>query len=195
MHDTYDNALVSTTGNRYDDEIRAWAQEIWLLKADRNASRTHQMLAEKCRDMAKAVEEEFGVAFDEESLNIPTVRQVQRWVKEGRWAETAADDIARIAPRLYKDFNARLFAQVQAAQAFDGDVLAGVYDNFKSPGVLAIKEKVAARVQTLAAVGTAAGLMPPSMPTPEVRVIDGDLSPQEMGRRMREKLDEQRGRG
>lgn len=195
MHDTYDNALVSTTGNRYDDEIRAWAKEIWLLKADRNATRTQLLLANKCRDMAQAVEEEFGVDFDEDSLNIPTVRQVQRWVKEGKWAETAADEIARIAPRLYKDFNARLFAQVEAAQAFDGDVLAGAYDNFKSPGVLAIKEKVAARVQTLAAVGTAAGLMPPSMPAPEVRAVEGDLSPQEMGRRMREKLDIQRGRG
>ncbi len=193
MTDTHVTALVPANGNRFDDEIRHMAHEIWLLRADRSPSRTQQMLAEKCRDLAHAVEEEFGVTFDEESLKIPSVRQLQRWIKDGRWQETAADDIAKMAPKLYKDFNARLFAQVEAAQRFDGDVLAGEYDTFRSPGVLAIKEKVAARVQMLAAVGTAAGLAPVAMPAPSVTEMDGDASVAELGARMREKLMDLRG--
>lgn len=188
MSESYETSLVPSRGNRYDDDLRQLVYEIWLLRADRNATRAHQMLSQMIREQADTGEYE----IDEESLPIPTVRQVQKWAKEGNWAKKAAEDVASIAPHLYKDGLARLFAQLEAAQRFDGDMLAGVYDHFPSPGVLAIKEKVAARVQTLIGMGTAAGLSPTAMPSPTVSALPDDASPQERARWMREKLDERR---
>lgn len=194
--DTGDISPFLSTGNRFDDEMRALAYEIWLLKADRNAARTRQMLADECR---LAVEEQIDdntgeiASIDDESLRIPTVRQVQRWVKDGDWPKRATEDITKLAPKLWKAANSRLFAQLEAAQRFDGDVLDGAYDRYDKPGILAIKEKVAARIQTLAGIGTAAGLLPPSIPQSSVKAIDASSTPQEMAREQRERLLEARG--
>lgn len=191
MHESGEHALVPARGNRYSDDLWQLIYEIWTFEAGQNGSRTHFLLSEKIRE---SINPEFG-EIEDESLNLPTVRQIQKKAKEEDWRSRALNDMARIAPKLWKEANLRIFTQLEAAQRFDQEVLDGVYDRFPSPGVLAIKEKVAARVQTLAAVGTAAGLMPPSLPTPEVKAVEGELSPQELGRRMREKLDQQRGRG
>lgn len=188
MHETPARSLVPARGNRYDDDLWQLAYEIWAFQADRNCTRTHALLYEKIRETA----DEDGVLVDDESLNIPTVRQIQNRARNEDWSARATLEIASIAPKLYKQFNARLFAQVEAAQAFDGDVLAGVYDHYHSPGILATKEKVAARIQQLAAVGTAAGLLPPQIPTPTVKEIDPNEDILSIGRKMREKLDERR---
>lgn len=193
MHETHETALVPTRGHRFDDETRQLAYELWLLKADRNATRTQQMLAEQIRAEVEAAEEEFG-PIDDENVKIPTVRQVQNWAKDGNWAERAADDIARIAPKLYKDANARLFALVSRAQEFDADVLAGKYGNVHSPGVLAVVEKVAARVQAMAGVGMAGVQQTVVIPQPSVKQIEAELSAPELGQKMHEKLMEFRER-
>jgi hypothetical protein len=198
MHDTDDDFPKSDTGIRYSDDLRQLAYEIWLLKADRNAARTQMLLAEQCRAEAEEqVDDNTGVilSIEDESLNIPTVRQVQRWAKDGNWSQKAADDIARLAPRMYKDFNARLFTQIEAAQQLDFDILSGKYGNPNSPGILAVMEKVAARLQTLAGVGTAAGLMPVSMPSAPPQALTGQESPQDLARIQREKIRELRGGG
>lgn len=185
MHEKSENSIAVDTGRRYDAEMWGLAYEIWAFEADRNATRTRQKLIETFRESAMS---EVG-EIDEESLNIPSEQAIRWRARKEDWTTRATEDIAKLAPKMYKAFNARLFAQVEAAQAFDADVLAGRYGDPHSPGVLAVKEKVAARVQTLAAVGTAAGLMPASLPTPSVQVLDEDASTQEVGRRMREKLD------
>jgi hypothetical protein len=196
MYDTGDTFPVLSTGNRFSDDLRELAYEIWLYKADRNAARTQRMLAEECRLASEeAIDAETGeiAPLDDDSLNIPTVRQVQRWVNDGRWPEKATEDIAKMAPRLWKAANARLFAQIEAAQSFDADVLAGVYDRYDKPGILAVKEKIAARVQTLAGVGTAAGLMPVAMPQAVPEAITGEETPTQLARKQRERLRELRG--
>jgi hypothetical protein len=196
MHDTGDDFPKTDTGIRYSDDLRQLAYEIWLLKADRNAARTQMLLAEQCRAEAEEqIDDNTGeiLSIEDESLNIPTVRQVQRWAKDGRWEQKAADDIARLAPRMYKDFNARLFTQIEAAQQLDFDILSGKYGNPNSPGILAVMEKVAARLQTLAGVGTAAGLMPVSMPHAAPQALTGLESPQDLARMQREKIRELRG--
>jgi hypothetical protein len=196
MHDTGDDFPKTDTGIRYSDDLRQLAYEIWLLKADRNAARTQMLLAEQCRAEAEEqIDDNTGeiLSIEDESLNIPTVRQVQRWAKDGNWSQKAADDIARLAPRMYKDFNARLFTQIEAAQQLDFDILSGKYGNPNSPGILAVMEKVAARLQTLAGVGTAAGLMPVSMPSAPPQALTGAETPQDLARMQREKIRELRG--
>jgi hypothetical protein len=196
MYDTDDDFPKSDTGIRYSDDLRQLAYEIWLLKADRNATRTQMLLAEQCRaDAEEQIDDNTGeiLSIEDESLNIPTVRQVQRWAKDGNWSQKAADDIARLAPRMYKDFNARLFTQIEAAQQLDFDILSGKYGNPNSPGILAVMEKVAARLQTLAGVGTAAGLMPVSMPSAPPQALTGSETPQDLARIQREKIRELRG--
>lgn len=188
VYETPASSLVPARGNRYSDEMWQLAYEIWAFQADRNCTRTHALLYEKIRETA----DEDGVIIDDESLNIPTVRQIQYRARNEDWPARATMEIASIAPKLYKQFNARLFAQVEMAQAFDGDILSGVYDNYDKPGILATKEKVAARIQQLAAVGTAAGLLPPQIPTPPVKEVSKDTPIAELGRLMREKLDERR---
>jgi hypothetical protein len=178
-------------GKRYPPEIRDLAYEIWAYKADRNATRTRQLLIEMLRADAEAE----GIVVDVEDLPVPSERMMQKWVKDGNWAQKVTEDIASIAPRLWKEFNARLFAQVEAAQAFDGDVLAGKYDYYDKPGILATKEKVAARIQTLAGIGTAAGLSPVSMPAPSAKPLEEGLSTQEISRRSRDRLLERKGEG
>jgi hypothetical protein len=198
MSDTDDDSPRSSTGNRFDDDLKQLAYEIWLLKADRNASRTQSLLADHLHLLA---DEEINpltgeiLDIEAESVPIPTVRQVQRWAKDGSWQQKAADDIARLAPRMYKDFNARLFSQVERAQQFDFDVLSGRYGSPDSPGILAVMEKVAARIQTLAGVGTAAGLMPVAMPSASPQALDASATPQQMARVQRERIRELRGGG
>jgi hypothetical protein len=196
MDDTGDRFERNSTGNRFSDDIRELAYEIWLLKADRNAARTQSLLAEQCRAEAEEqIDDNTGeiLSIDDDSLPIPTVRQVQRWAKDGNWQQKAADDIARLAPRMYKDFNARLFSQIEAAQQLDFDILSGKYGNPHSPGILAVMEKVAARLQTLAGVGTAAGLMPVAMPSAPPQALTGAETPQDLARLQREKIRELRG--
>lgn len=191
MHETretVETVPVPATGRRYDDELWLLIYEIWAFEADRNAHRARQKLVDYFRETA---EDDLG-DMDDDSMNIPTVRSIQYRAKHEDWAGKATDDIARIAPRMYKAFNARLFAQIDAAQRFDGDVLAGKYGNPNSPGVLAVMEKVAARLQTLSGIGTAAGLMPSALPQPTVAAVDEGASVQELGARMREKLQEGR---
>lgn len=190
MHEKPENSLVANTGRRYDAELWGMAYEIWAFEADRNASRTRQKLLETFREMLPPDSGD----VDDESLNIPTEQAIRWRARKEDWTGRATEDIARLAPQMYKAFNARLFAQVEAAQAFDADMLAGRYGNPDSPGILAVKEKVAARVQQLAAVGTAAGLLPPTMPQPSVQTVQGDESVQQLGRKMREKLDAFQGR-
>jgi hypothetical protein len=127
MPDTDDNRPAISTGNRFPDDLRQLAYEIWLLKADRNATRTQRLLAEECRLAAdEQVDDNTGeiTLVDDESLPIPTVRQVQRWAKDGDWEHKADDDVARLAPKLYKRFNTRLFTTIPLAQQWDFDFLA-----------------------------------------------------------------------
>jgi hypothetical protein len=188
-YETPESALVPARGNRYDDDLWQLIYEYWAFECDRNCSRVHHRLMEKIRQSA----DEDGVLVDDESLNIPTLRQIQYRARNEDWPARATQEIASIAPKLYSEFNTRLFAQVKAAQEFDGDMLAGVYDSHRSPGMIAIKEKVAARVQTLAGVGTAAGLLKPQLPKSEVhQIVDENTSITDLGRMMREKLDERR---
>jgi hypothetical protein len=196
MHDIGDTRAIGSTGNRFDDEMRELAYEIWAFRAGRNATRTLRILEEECREAAdEQINRETGEMplIDEESLNIPTVRQVQRWAKDGHWAERATDGVAKLAPRTHKSFNARLFEAGDLALDFVYDMLAGEYDQFRSPGILATKEKTAAGVLTLLGVGTAAGLMPVAMPQAVPEAMTGEETPQELARKQRERLRELRG--
>lgn len=192
MPDTTAIRHHSDTGNRFSDDLRQLAYEIWLLKADRNATRTQAMLAEECRMAAEEhIDEETGeiTLVDDDSLNIPTARQVQRWVKDGNWVQKAVDDVARLAPRMYKDFNARLFTTVPLAQKWDFDFLSDVCMRpHLTAGMVAVCEKVSGRIQTSAGVGTAAGLMPVALPTAPPQALNEDSTPQELAREQRERL-------
>ena len=157
VYETPASSLVPARGNRYSDEMWQLAYEIWAFQADRNCTRTWEMLAEEIRAEA----ENEGVIVDEDSLDIPTVRQIQYRAKRENWPARATVDMATIAPQTYKMANVRLFAQIPQAQTVYGDILAGVYDDHRSPGLVQTKLNAAKDVLTFAAVGTAAGLLPP----------------------------------
>jgi hypothetical protein len=199
MTDTDDFSPVSSTGNRYSADLKQLAYEIWLWEAGRSATRTQVLLAEECRKQAEeAIDPDSGeiLSIDEESISIPTIRQVQRWVKDGDWEQRADDDVARVAPRLYKRANARLFTALPLAQKWDFDFLSDVCSRpGLTAGMAAICEKVSARYQTLGGVGTAAGLMPITIPQSAPEPLAAGTSPQDMARLQREKLRELRGGG
>jgi hypothetical protein len=191
MPDTDDTRPISSTGHRFSDDIRQLAYEIWAWEADRNATRTQQILAEECRSLAEAgIDPSSGeiMSIDEESIPIPTARQVQRWARDGDWAQRSVADMARIAPKRYQDANTRLFAGLPQAQKVLYDIIYGEYDNFRSPGILAIKHKAASEWLTFAGVGTAAGLMPVALPQSAPQALTGDETPQELARRTRDAL-------
>lgn len=188
IHETPESALVPARGHRYDDDLWALVYEIYAFEEDQNASRTRRNLTEKIR---QTLPDESGF-IDDDSLNIPTVRQIQKRARDEKWGKKAASDIAKVAPHLYKASLSRLFAQIEAAQRFDGDVLAGQYDNFRSPGVLAIKERVAARVLTLSKEIVEAGMGALLAPDAVAETPSAELSVADVGNRMREKIVAQR---
>jgi hypothetical protein len=189
--DTRPQNSVDSRGHRFSDDIRQLAYEIWAWEADRNATRTQQILAEECRSLAEAGIDPISgeiLSIDEESIPIPTARQVQRWAKDGDWAQRSVADMARIAPKRYQDANTRLFAGLPQAQKVLYDIIYGEYDQFRSPGILAIKHKAASEWLTFAGVGTAAGLMPVSLPSAVPQAIAEGATPQELARDQRERL-------
>lgn len=187
-----ENTLVPVSvpqrGNRFDDELWELAYEIWLLKADRNAVRTHRMLRQHVID---SMDPEFD-DIDEESLNIPGLRAVQKRIKDHKWRERASNDMAGLAPHLGKEHFWRLYALTDAAESFYAAMMHGEYDHFASPGILASKVAVAKDLLMLRGLGTASGLAPISMPQAEAKVLDQELSVQEMQRQTRERLRELR---
>jgi hypothetical protein len=184
IHETADSRLVPARGNRYDDDLWALIYDLYAFEEDQNATRTRRNLIEKIRSSLPDDADD----VDDESLNIPTVRQIQKRSRDEQWGKRAASDIAKVAPHLYKASLSRLFAQIEAAQRFDGDVLAGQYDHFRSPGVLAIKERVAARVLTLSKEIVEAGMGALLASTETIETPSAELSKEELGNRMREKL-------
>jgi hypothetical protein len=197
MPDTHDTSPQISTGHRFSDDIRQLAYEIWLWEAGRNATRTQHLLAQECRAAnEEQIDNNTGeiTLVDDESLPIPTIRQVQRWVKDHDWEGRADDDVARVAPRLYKRSNARLFTTLPLAQEWDFAFLSDMCmrPNLNA-GMAAVCEKLSARLQTLGGVGTAAGLMPVAMPSAPPQAIAEGATPQEMARMQRERLRELRG--
>jgi hypothetical protein len=184
IHETSDSRPVPARGNRYDDDLWALIYEIYAFEEDQNATRSRHNLIEKIRSSLPDDADD----VDDDSLNIPTVRQIQKRARDEQWGKRAASDIAKVAPHLYKASLSRLFAQIEAAQRFDGDVLAGQYDTFRSPGVLAIKERVAARVLTLSKEIVEAGMGALLASSEVVETPAAELSKEELGNRMREKL-------
>ena len=76
--------------DRYDDETRELARQLWTFRLGRNAER----VAEELRESFPRLE----------------ARTVRYWATRDRWAERAAADIAAIAPALHQSIVVDLIA-------------------------------------------------------------------------------------
>lgn len=156
------------------------------IRADRNLVQTHRLLEEECR----GIKEEDG-----SDVLTPTYRTLQRWKASEDWDLLADKAIAEAFPHLRMRNLARLMNLQGEALSQYAEVLSGKWDDLK-PGAIQARVAVAKDLLWLSGLGTAGNHAGSSAVQPKVIVtesIDSGLTPQEIARKQRERLEGDRG--
>ena len=170
---------IKTSGTRYSDEVKETAFELWAFECDRNQRRTAARLKELLS----------------EGEPVPTQQVIGYWVRTGAWDLKADQAIAQFAPNLRSRQLSRLIMLGNDALATYADILTGVSDR-EDRHTLQAKVTVAQSVLTLLGLGTAVGKgeAPKLSVTQEEREDLSLLSPQDLARRQRERIQAQKER-
>lgn len=169
-------------GLRHGQEMRELAFTLYI-KADRNLKRTLELLDEECRGM---------LGEDGKPVVTPNYRTLLRWKGAEDWDALADRAIAEAFPHLHMRNLARLMNLQGEALSQYADVLSGNLDDLK-PGALQARVAVAKDLLWLSGLGTAGSRADGSSITPKTVVqesIDSGLTPQEIARRQRERLED-----
>ncbi len=138
-------------GIRYEDAIWELIQEIWLFYADRNCTKTRQLLIEEFKD---------SPTFDES--HVPSLRQIQHKAKKDDWDAWGNDWIRGKATRIDETHTARMLVLSNKALEFADDLISGNYMN-SSPGALAIRWDAAKEMLRFRGLGTAGEKVQPKL--------------------------------
>jgi hypothetical protein len=153
----------------FDDQTKQLCFEIWLFLADRNAEDTVRILTERLENVAPEEFPQLG--------RLPSVRTVQNWAKTDRWAYKANDLIRNTAEHIDETQIARLFVISEEAIGFAHRLIRGDFDDFRSPGVLAVRWDAAKEMLKFRGLGTA-GVV--GAPTLEIKLTNQADSLQDM---------------
>ena len=172
-------------GLRHGAEMRELAFALYI-KADRNLVQTLRLLDEECRGMKDD---------QDEPILAPTYRTLQRWKASEDWDALADQAIAEAFPHLHMRNLARLMNLQGEALSQYAQVLNGELDELK-PGALQARVAVAKDLLWLSGLGTAGSRVDNAQIQPKAvaqEAIDSGLTPQEVARRQRERLEGDRG--
>ncbi len=160
-------------GTRYTDEVRQTAFELWAFECDRNQRRTAARLTELL----------------EPGESVPTSQIIGYWVRTQGWDIKADQAIANLAPNLRARQLSRLIMLGNDALSTYSTVLTGGAEG-EEKHTLQAKVAVAQSVLTLLGLGTAVG----RGEAPKLAVVEenhqdlSELTPQELARRQRDRL-------
>lgn len=172
-------------GLRHGPEMRELAFSLYI-KADRNLVQTLKLLDEECRGLK---------GEDGEQVMTPTYRTLQRWKAAEDWDVLADRAVAEAFPHLHMRNLARLMNLQGEALSQYSRVLAGELDDLK-PGALQARVAVAKDLLWLSGLGTASAKADNAQIQPRMvvtEVAESGLTPQEIARRQRERLEGDKG--
>ena len=170
----------------YGENVRRLAYEIWMLKGNRNVTRTQRLLGEEL------VDDETG-----EVMPVPSVAALRKWAKEDHWAARADEDIKEVAPFLGERHLIRLFATTDGSLdtlSRIATMLDDTIDRGEKPDarLLQVVKDACVELLKLRGLGTAGAILAPQIPQTTQKTDLTRMTPEELSQHMRQLIVEER---